>query len=583
MDQDKRERGVPLSFASSRAVMSYLLNVSPLVMALGALLLLVTLPPLVYLVQVSFYTTEFDGALGELTFHHYSDLVTNPRFLKNLINTIIYSIGSSAIAIVIGVITAWIVERTNTPFRKYVFVVSIVSLGTPHVLYTISWLLILGKSGPLNNLLRALFGGDGVYVDVYSMWGMVLVEGFTWGPMSFLLLSSVFRSSDSSFEEAAMMSGATMPQILRRVTIPLAAPAIFALVLLIFIRAFESFEIPALVGMPGRVEVLTTDIYAAVNLTLPADYGQAGAFSVVLLIAVALLLRAYNRMSKSAEKFQTITGKGFRPRVIDIGRWRYVTITILFLFLFILLICPVGIVLLASLQRFYETVNLKAFTDATLYNYIQVFRSGSFRSTIANSLILGVGSATLTCILTSLIAWLAVRRHPGASFLDQLATAPLVAPAIVMGIAFMQVFLRMPFSMYGSLVGLVIAITVQSLPYGMRYSYAGVMQVHHGLEEAAIMAGATARATFLRIVVPLIAPALISCWLFVFLVSVRGVSMAVLLAGPNSKVIAVTLFELWANGQTPELAAMGMTWMTFMTALSALFYIVARKYGVAAR
>jgi iron(III) transport system permease protein len=552
----------------------------PVVVCLVGFLLAVMLPPLIYLVQVSFYTTNFDGSFGEFTTKYYTQLFTNPRFLNNFINTCIYSSGSAVIAISIGVLQAWIVERTNTPLRQYMFLISILSLGIPQVLYTIAWLLILGKSGPINDLMRTIMGTNDVYVNVYSMWGMILVEGFTWGPLSFLLLSSVFRSADASFEEASMMSGAGIGQTFTNITVRLAMPAILALVMLIVIRAFEAFEIPALVGMPGRVRVLTTDIYEAVHISMPANYGQAGAFSIVLLLIVVVMLNFYNRLSRYAERFQTITGKGFRPRLMNLGKYRYVTSAILVLFFILLIVLPIGIVLLASLQPFYEKVNAQAFMNITTKNYVQVFRSGSFRDSIGNTLILGVVTATITCTLTAIFAWLAVRRFKGAWILDQLATAPLIFPAIVMGVAFMQVYLNLPFPFYGTLASVIFASMVRYLPYGMRYSYAGVLQIHDELEEASAISGARMRTTFIRIVIPLILPAMITCWLFVFLLSVRAVSMAILLVGPNSQIVAVTLFDLWANGQTAELAAMGFTWMMFMTFISAIFYVVARRYGL---
>ena len=577
------ERGLPAADDavprhSDKAVTWF--GCSPLVVCLIVLLLAIMVPPLIYLVQVSFYKTNFDGSFGDPTVQYYTRLVTNPRFFNNFLNTCIYAIGSATIAIIIGVLQAWIVERTNTPLRQYMFLVAILSLGIPQVLYTISWLLILGKSGPVNDLFRTFMGTNEVYLNVYSMWGMILVEGFTWGPLSFLLLSSVFRSADASFEEASMMSGAGISQTFRNITVKLAMPAILALIMLIVIRAFEAFEIPALVGMPGRVRVLTTDIYEAVHISMPANYGQAGAFSVILLFLVVVLLHWYNRLSRYAERFQTITGKGFRPRLMNLGKFRYVTAAILVMFFILLIVLPIGIVLLASLQPFYERVSWEAFTNITFRNYMQVFRAASFRESILNTLILGMVTATLVCTLTALFAWLAVRRFRGAWVLDQLATAPLIFPAIVMGVAFMQVYLNLPFPFYGTLLSVIFASMVRYLPYGMRYSYAGVLQIHDELEEASSVSGARQVSTFFRIVLPLIAPALMTCWLFVFLLSVRAVSMAILLVGPNSQIVAVSLFDLWQNGQTSELAAMGFTWMIFMTGVSALFYAVARRYGL---
>ncbi len=553
----------------------------PLVTFLVVLLLILMLPPVVYLVQVSLHTSKIDGSLGDFTARNYSAIFYNPRFFNNLVNTCIFAGGSALLAIVLGAIQAWIVERTDTPLRQFTFLTAILSLSMPQVLYTIGWLLLLGKSGPFNDLLRLYTGEQDAPFNVYSMAGMILVEGLTWSPLSFLLLSSVFRSVDASFEEAAMMSGSSIGQTLRRVTLPLATPALLALLLLIVIRCFEAFEIPALVGSPGRVRVITTDIYDAVHKTIPANYGQAGAFSVMLFAIVVLLLQFYHRLNRHAERYQTITGKGFRPRVMRLGRLRYATAGVLVLFFIMLIALPVGIILLASLQGFYERVSLAAFTNTTLENYRQVFRSQSFRESIGNTLILGSATATAVCCLTAVLAWLVVRRQRGAWLLDQLAMVPLVFPALVLGLAFMQIYLNLPFVFYGTLASVIFASMVRYLPYGMRYSYAGVLQIHKELEEAASVAGASSFTAFRRIVLPLIGPALLTCWLFVFLLSVRAVSMAILLVGPNSQIVAVSLFDLWVNGQTAELAAMGFTWMLFMTAVSTVFYMTARRFGLA--
>ncbi len=286
------------------------------------------LPPIVFLVNSSLHTTNPDGSFKDFTFRFYTDLVANPRFGRNLLNTTIYAIGATSVALCLGTLQAWIVERTNTPLRKYVFLASILSLGVPSVLYTIAFLLLLGKTGPLNQLIQAVTGIKQA-INVYSMGGMIAIEGIDFSPLVFLLLSAVFRATDASFEEAAIMSGASLVQTFRRVTFKLAIPAVAALFILIFMRAFESFETPALVGLPGNIALLTTDIYRAINAASPPNYGEASAFSVALMLIVAVLLIGYGRFSQHAEKFQTITGKGFRPRILDLGKWRYLTAAVL--------------------------------------------------------------------------------------------------------------------------------------------------------------------------------------------------------------------------------------------------------------
>jgi iron(III) transport system permease protein len=232
---------------------------------------------------------------------------------------------------------------------------------------------------------------------------------------------------------------------------------------------------------------------------------------------------------------------------------------------------------------YYDGVSLEALKLFTLDNYRTVFNSRSFHDSIGNTVIMGAATASIVAPFTALCAWLTVRRYKGAWILDQLATSPLIFPAIVMGVAFLQVFLNLPFGLYGTLLSIILASMVRYLPYGMRYSYAGILQIHTELEEASSMSGARQTTTFLRIVMPLVAPAMVTCWLFVFLVSVKAVSIPILLAGPKSQVVAITLFDMWENGITNELAAMGATWTGFMTIISLIFYMLAKRYGLSVR
>ena len=556
--------------------------ISPLVLVLISLLLCIMLPPIIFLISSSLYTTNPDGSFRDFTFKFYTDLIANPRFGKNLLNTSIYAVGSACVAIFLGGLQAWIVERTNTPLRKYVFLISTISLGIPSVLYTAAFLLLLGKTGPVNQIADALFGINQA-VNVYSMWGMIIIEGIDFAPLAFLLLAAVFRSMDASFEEAAIMSGAAGWQTFRRVTLMLAIPGISALFILIFIRAFESFETPALVGRPAGIPLLTTDIYRATQVDSPPNYGQAGAYSVALLFIVAILLAIYNRIAKQAERFQTITGKGFRPRLLNLGSWRYVTSAILVLLFFIIVVFPIAIVLWASFLPFYQPFSMKALGFLTLENYRGLISAELLRTTLVNTMILGLSTASLVSLITALFAWLSVRRYRGAWILDQLATTPLIFPSIVLGVALLQIFLASPLPIYGTMASLIYASSMRYLPYGMRYSYAGMLQIHTDLEEAAAISGAGKIKVFYKIVAPLLAPALITCWLYVFLSATKSVSLLILLAGPDTRVVAITIFDLWADGSLTKLAAMGMSWTLFMAIISGGFYMIARRYGVSVR
>jgi iron(III) transport system permease protein len=551
------------------------------VIVLSAILLILILPPTIFLIKVSIYTTRPDGAFGELTLKYYQQLFASRFFASALINTTIYSIGSAVLAIGLGTLQALIVERTNTPGRRWVLLGAIISLGIPGVLYTVSWLLILGRSGPLNSLIENITGVKAA-LNVYSMWGMTLIEGIHFVPLTYLMMSAVLRGTDASFEEASMMSGAKPLRTFWKITLRMGLPGVMALLLLVFIRAFESFEVPALVGLAGNINVLTTNIYQSSKGSGAMDYGQSGAYSVCLLVIVAGLLVWYSRLSKNAHQYQTITGKGYRPRVMNLGKWRYATSALLALIFMLVTGLPLIMLVFTSLQPFYEGVTADSFRRFTLENYRVLLGPGSFRDSIWNTLVMGASVSTFVVPFTALCAWLAARRKPGGWVLDQIATAPLVFPAIVLSVAFLYVFVNLPIPLYGTLLSVILASSVRYMPYGMRYAYAGILQIHRELEDASSSSGAKQASTFVRIVLPLLAGSLISAWLFIFLLSVQAVSLPLLLVGPGTEIVAVTLFDLWQNGQVTELASMGVVWVALMVVVSAIFHFVTRRYQVMA-
>jgi iron(III) transport system permease protein len=557
------------------------LRVSPLVIVLAAILLVLVVPPALFLLNVSLHETQPDGSFGVFTVRFYRGLLAERLFMSSLRNTLVYAFGSAAIGIVVGTVQALIVERTNTPGRQLAFFGAIISLGVPHILYVVAWLLLLGRAGPVNDAIQFLSGRAQV-IDVYSMGGMAAIEGIGFVPLTFLLMSAALRSMDASFEEAAIMAGAHPLRAFRAVTLRMAAPALCALALLFFARAFESFEVPALVGLAGNINVLTTTIFQAMHRTGMPSYGEAGAYSICLVVIVAVLLMAQSRLSRQAHKYQTITGKGFRPRIIDVGRWRYLSAAVLLALFLIVTVIPVAMLVFTSLQPFYDGISIAALARSSLDNYRVLLGPGDFRDSIVNTLILGAATATIVTPFTALCAWLVVRRAPGAALLDHLATLPLVFPALILSVAFLDVFVNMPLPLYGTLLSVIIASTVRYLPFGMRYAYTGALQIHPDLEGAATIAGARGGALFRRIVMPLLAAALVSAWLVVFLLSVQIVALPLLLVGPGSQVMAVTLFEMWQNGQVTELASMGVVWIALMTVVSTAFYMLTRSRQIAA-
>lgn len=551
-------------------------------LALGTIFVLavLVLPPLAVLLQVSLTETNPDGSAGALTLRHYAQLFADPHLYASAANSMIFASCATAVSLVFGGVLAWIVERTNAPLKGLAYLTTIVSLGTPYILYVTAWLFLLGRAGPFNDAWRTL-GGSGVLFNVYSLWGMVLIEGFLWSPLVFLLLSASFRAANAEMEEAARMSGASILDTVWRISLRLAWPAILAMALFVFIRNLEAFDVPVLVGTPGRVTLLTTDIYVATQ-QVPPLLGHASAFSSVMVVIVGVLLMLYGRVSRSADRYASVTGKGFRPRPFDLGRARWAAGALVLLNFLLVLGLPLAALLWVSFSPFLRPMRWAGLSTLTMKNYVAVFNVPDYLWLAVRTLLVTGAAATAAIAITTVAAWIAARRRGGATAVDQLATLPLVFPGIVLGVAMMEIALRAPFPLYGTLSLLALGFTIRYVPYGMRYAYSGVLQIHRELEEAAGVAGAGPLGVLRRIVLPLLSPALLSGWLFIFLIGAKELSMAVLLAGPGSQTMAVAMYDLWVNGQGGELSALGLLWALLMTLFGGAFHILARRGSAAA-
>ena len=538
------------------------------------------LPPLYSVVQTSLFTTKLTGEIDDFTFRYYRDLVREFQVVGPFLNTLYFSAGSALLATLLGGLVAWIVTRTDAPLRGLGYFTAFASFGTPFILYTIGWLLLLGKAGPVNFWLKRFLGQTEPVVNVYSMWGMIFVESLLWSPFVFLMLAAAFRSMDPSLEEASAACGARVWQTLRRISLRLMLPAFFSVMLLIFIRSFESFEIPALVGLPGDIRVLTTSIYLDAQ-KLPAQYGSAGAFSVLLMLVVAGTLYFYFRVIREGDRFQTVTGKGYRPALINLGKWRNPAAAGLLLYSFVLLVLPFFIILWASLLPFYIQPSFEAMSLFTLKNYITAIHYPKITDSIKNSMLLGLGSATLVMALTTLASWILVRsKLRGRWLLDLLTTLPLLFPGIVMGLAILRFYLLVPIPIYGTLWILLVAFVTRYIPYGIRYTHSGLLQLHRELEEAAYTSGASWSNCMRRIILPLLTPSFLGGWVFVFLLSAKELSMSILLVSPQTPVVSVAIYELWENGQVGELAAFSVIWSAILVSVAIAYYLIARRSGI---
>jgi iron(III) transport system permease protein len=413
------------------------------------------------------------------------------------------------------------------------------------------------------------------------MAGMIFVDGLHQSPVAFLMMTAAFRSMDPSLEESALMCGATVGQIALRMTLKLVRPAAAAVFLILFLRAIESFEVPALLGLPAGIEVYTSSIYQAVQ-TYPSDIGLASSYAVALLVIASLCVYAQSRTASAVERFSTVTGKGFRPRVMRIGRWRYLGAAIFAVYLTVVVALPFLVLVWCSLQKFYVAPSLAALQNVSFDAYRAVFGYPVFASAVWNSVVLSVASATIVALMTAVLSWIVTRtKLPGRWLIDNLATLPLMFPGLVLGLAIMVCYLNLGIGVYGTLWIMLIAYVTRFMPYGMRYSSTSMLALHKELEESAIMSGASWGMTFWRVVLPLLKPGLIAGWIYVVIVSVRELSSSILLYSPGSEVLSIMIWEYWQNGQYVELSALGVMLIAALLCLVLLERFASRRFGIA--
>src|SRR5207249_437453 len=367
-----------------------------------------------------------------------------------------------------------------------------IPLVIPSILFTVAWILLASPQiGIVNQLIQGWSGLEQPPFDIYSMSGMIWVDGLHYSPMAFLLMSAAFRAMDPSLEESATMSGAGMWQVAWRVTLKLTWPAIFATLLILFVRAIESFEVPALLGLPVGIQVFTSSIYQAVH-RYPSQVGLASAYSVMLLAITASGVYFVSRLSSRGSKYATMTGKGFRPRPIDLGRWRWLTAAIFLAYFLFIVVLPFMDLLWSSLQKFYAVPSMEALSRLTLDPYRTIISYPNIVRSVWNSLLLALSSATIIMLVTSVICWIVVKtKLPGRWLLDNIASLPMVFPGIVLGLAIMILYLYLPVGVYGTIWIMLIAYITRFMPYGLRYNTTSMLQIHKELEESAAMSGAS--------------------------------------------------------------------------------------------
>jgi len=515
------------------------------------------------------------------TIKNYLEAYLDPKFYFLWKNTFIFALGKCLVTGFVGTSLAWIYERTNTPFKKVFAVMALVPFIIPGILSTISWILLLSpKIGLINVALMRLFHLQAAPLTIYSMYGMIWADGIHHYPLVFLMMAAAFRSMDMALEESATMSGSGTLTTLYRITLPLMRPAFLSAMMLMFIRGIESFGVPTLIGLPAGIEVFVSKIYLAIH-SYPINYGLAGSLAVTLLLFSALGVFFYRRVTGKEQRFATITGKAFRPRVIDLGRLRYPVSFICILFFFVTIGLPIFILLWSSFVPYYKVPSLSALSTFSFKNYIHVFTFPLTVRAFRNSIFLMFTTATVTMLLTSVIAWIVVKsRIKGRGTLDALAFIPIAFPGIVLGVSLIYVYLTLPIPIYGTIWILLVAYTTKMMPMASRFTTATIIQISSELEEASALSGGSWLVTFRKIILPLLIPGFMAGWIYVAMVALRELSTSILLYSHGTEVLSIVIFDLWDGGQYPELCALGIMMIALLVILAFVANAVGAKIGI---
>ena len=512
------------------------------------------------------------------TIQNYLDIYIDPATYQLILNTLFFGAGAILVGFVFAIPLAWLVERTNAPGRHWMYALILVPMALPPMIAALGWERLLDpRIGVINMVLRAMLGMEGEGpLNVYTLYGMSFVMGLSMVPTVFLMLVPVLRNMDPAFEEASMTSGASRFMTLMRVTFPLTYPAFFAALIWFFIISIEAFEIPGVIGMQAGILVFSTKIFYAIHPPtgeLP-EYGTASALAMAVLVLSGVLVYLYLKVLGAGEKYTTVTGRGYRPSIIDLGRARYLGSLFFFLYLSLAVVFPLVVLGWGSLLTYYQPPSWELVSQLTMKHYYNAVTGYGAITAFKNTAMLVVVAATVTTLLSVTAGWIIVRSggRMGRA-LNLLTFAPIAIPSVIIGFALILVYLSIPVGIYGTIWVIAIAHVTRFIAYGSRAVISAQVQVHKELEEASYTCGGSMLVTLRKVVVPIVLPALVSLWLWVALHSLRELSSAVLLASPGNRVVSTMIWFAWQEGQVGEAYAISI----MLIAVSLVIAFAARR------
>lgn len=547
-----------------------------LIILVGLVITYLSLSPTLMLVYGSFLSKPL-GVPGDFTLHYYRIAYSDPATFQLLVNSFVFAGGSSLLAIVFAGTLAWISIRTNAPFRNLIELTAIIPNIFPPLMLAVSWVILLNpRVGLINVFLMQFFDIESPLFNIYSMTGMIFVEGLITTPLAFLIISAGLYSMDPSLEESARVAGSGNFQVAWRITFPILRPAFLSAGILNFVRAIESFDTPAVIALPARIEVFTTKIFRESIGAYPPNYNLAATYAVSLLFITLTFVYVYRRLTIRSERYVTVTGRGYRPNVIDLGKWRYVATGFAGIILFLIVVLPFLVLLYTSVVTYPHVPAQKTFELLTLEHYTYNLTDSRTYRALQTSVFLAVVGATLCMLLAALIAYITQKtKTAGRGILEGLTFIPWAFPGAALALGLLWTYVYIPLPIYGTIWILMIGYITRFLPYGLRTMTSTIVQIHDELEDASKACGAGFINTFRRVLIPLMMPGFIAGWILVATIFLREFSTSVFLYSPGAEPLGPLLYNFYTDGYFGPMCSLAM----IVSLISTVLILAAKRVG----
>lgn len=519
------------------------------------------------------------GRTGSLTLANFQTVFFDPSTYEVLVNTFYFAFWTILVTLFFSVPIVWLLNRTDIPFKRSAYLLMITGVLIPVFLRAIGWVILLSPEiGLVNKLAMVIFGLNQPPFSIYNIVGMAFVQGISFVPTAFFMLSASYHAMDPALEEAAYASGVSKFKTFLKINVPITAPAIAAVMVYLLMTALSVFEAPAILGMPSGIYVFSSLIYFAVNpqVGLP-NYGLAGAYGSIMMALGVFTGYLYFRVVREGRKYVVVTGRGYRPKLIELGRWKPVAVAFVLLYFALEIFMPFLVLLWASLLPYLQMPSTEALSKISLGNYSGILQYATLRPFI-NTVVLVAVAPTLSMVFSVAISWIVVRTPSRLrGLLDNLAFLPHATPNILFAVAlsYLALVYRTALPIYGTITIIIIAHAISHISYGTRAMNSAMIQIHAELEEAGRACGASTLRVLGRIVIPLIGTAVLNGWLWIALLSYREVTMALVLYGPGSEVISTLIWKLWGSAWVPLVSAVGVVMILVVLLSVVAFQLVA--------